>query len=271
VRRRGSHRAESAEQRMKAWLRQYRTPEMVRQAEELPVRRDMVTLLSYVRDHKVVGTQSTGNMPLKAVREVTGHFVEPPTLDMTIGDHTFHLRSEADVWSLYFLHILAVIGGLLDTAPARRWKLTRDGEDFLGLDPLLQVPFLVTVWWYEVNWLVAFPFEGMGEGLPPQFRSATAAHLHAQPVERPIPFEEFADSLIKKTGLRWVAPDPDVGTMLLRSSIEQMVIAILATFGAVEREYRQKPLGEGTIRTLAAFKITPFGKALLDAVAVVSK
>jgi hypothetical protein len=271
VPRRASRRVETARERMKAWLRQYHTPEMVRQAEELPVRRDMVTLLSYVRDHKVVGTQSTGNMPLKAVREVTGHFVEPPTLDTTIGDHTYRLRSEADVWPLYFLHILAVVGGLLDTAPARRWKLTREGENFLSLDPLLQVPFLVTVWWYEVNWLVAFPFEGMGEALPPKFRLATAAHLRAQPVERRVSFEEFADRLIKKTGLRWGAPDPDVATMLLRSSIEQMVIAILARFGAVEREYRQEPLGKGTIRKLAAFKITPFGKALLDAVTVVNK
>ncbi len=76
-----------------AWSRNDITPEMLRQLEELPVRRNMVTLLTYVRDNKVVGTQSTGNMPLQAVREVTARFVVPPVLEQTIGDHTYRLRS----------------------------------------------------------------------------------------------------------------------------------------------------------------------------------
>jgi hypothetical protein len=58
--------------------------------------------------------------------------------------------------------------------------------------------------------------------------------------------------------------------MSLRGSIEQMVIRILADFGAVKREHRAEPLGAGTIRNLAAFEVTPFGVALLDAVAMVS-
>jgi len=49
-----------------------------------------------------------------------------------------------------------------------------------------------------------------------------------------------------------------------------MVIRILADFGAVEREYREEPLGKTTISRLAAFGITPLGKALLDALAMVS-
>jgi len=50
--------------------------EVDRQAEALPLRRDMVTLLAYVRDNRVIGTQSTGNLPLKAVREVTARCQE---------------------------------------------------------------------------------------------------------------------------------------------------------------------------------------------------
>ena len=129
---------ESAERRFSTWLEQYHNAEMVRQAEVLPLRRDMVTLLTFVRDNRVVGTQSTGNMPLKAVREVTARFVTPPELETTIGDHTYKLRSEAHLWPLYFLHILAEVGGLLAIAPARRWRLTREGEKFLGIDPLLK-------------------------------------------------------------------------------------------------------------------------------------
>ena len=250
---------------------QYQDPEMVRQAQDLPLRRDMLTLLTYVRDNKVVGTQSTGNMPLKAVREVTARFANPPQLDTTIGDHIYRLRSEEDVWPLYFLHILAEVGELLAVAPARRWRLTPVGERFLGTDPLIQATSLLTVWWYGVNWLVAYPFEGMGEALPRDFEGVTLARLRALPVNTRIPFEEFADGLIEQTGLAWSAPDSDFAATALRGSIGRMVIHVLARFGAVDREYRDEPLGKGTLSRLVAFEITPFGKALLDAVAMVDE
>jgi hypothetical protein len=171
---------------------------------------------------------------------------------------------------LYLLHILAEVGGLLAIARARRWRLTPQGEQFLGTAPLLQVPFLLTIWWYEVNWLVAYPFAGMGDALPPSFNLDTLARLRSLSVGTLTPFEAFADGLVEETELTWTAPDSRVSAMLLRGSIARMVIAILADFGAVEREYREDPLGEGTISRLDAFAITPFGKALLDAVAIVS-
>ncbi len=270
MQRRISNKVESAERRLSAWLKRYHNTEVVRQAQVLPLRRDMVTLLTFVRDNKVVGTQSTGNMPLKVVREVTTRFVKPPKLETTIGDRTYRLRSEADLWPLYFLHILAEVGGLLAIAPARRWRLTPEGEEFLGTAPLLQVSFLLTVWWYEVNWLVAYPFEGMGDALPPFFNPVTLARLRSLPIGTPISFEEFADGLIEKTGLTWTAPDSSAATMFLRGSIARMVIYVLANFGAVKCEYREEPLGKGTISRLVAFEITPFGKALLDAVAIAS-
>jgi hypothetical protein len=209
-------------------------------------------------------------MPLKAVRTVTARFVEPPLLDTTIGDHTYRLRTESDIWPLHFLHILAEVGGLLEIAPARRWRLTSMGEQLLGIAPLHQVPFLLTIWWYQVNWLIAYPFSGMGDALPSSFSLVTLAHLRSLAIETSIPFEEFADTLIGKAGLTWGAPDSNFATMLLRSSIERMIISILADFGAVEREYQQESLGKGTISRLVAFEITPFGKALLDAVTISS-
>jgi len=261
---------ESAERRFSAWLQQYHNSEMIREAKALPLRQDMITLLTFARDNKVVGTQSTGNMPLKAVREVTARFVKPPQLDHTIGDRTYKLRSEAHVWPLYFLHILAEVGGLLAIAPARRWRLTAEGERFLNLDPLLQVSFLLTVWWYHVNWLVAYSFEGMGEALPSSFNLVTLARLRSLSTGSNISFEEFADGLIEKTGLTWTAKDSSFATRALHGSIARMVIDVLADFDAVKREYRAEPLGKRTTLRLDAFEITPFGKALLDAVAIVS-
>jgi hypothetical protein len=252
-------------------LAQYDSPHIKRQAQDLLLRRNMVTLLTYVRDNKVVGTQSTGNMPLKDVRQVTARFVNPPQLDTTIGDHTYRLRSEEDVWPLYFLHILAEVGELLDIARARRWRLTPAAEKFLGADPFLQSMSLLFVWWYGVNWLIAFPFSGMGEALPPDFEQITLDRLRALPVETRIVFEEFADGLIEQTGLKWSKPESEFATRSLRSSIEQMVIRTLADFGAMESGHREEPLGKGTIQKLDAFQITPLGKALLDAVAMVGE
>jgi len=50
--------AEAAARRLNAWMRQVKSDEVAR-AEALPLRRDMVTLLTYVRDNRVTGTQST--------------------------------------------------------------------------------------------------------------------------------------------------------------------------------------------------------------------
>lgn len=270
MQRRSFGEVESGKRRLRAWLEQYHNAVMIHQAEALPLRRDMVTLLSFVRDNKVVGIQSTGNMPLKAVREVTARFVKPPELDTTIGDRVYRLRSEADLWPLYFLHILAEVGGLLAIAPARRWRLASEGEEFLGMDSLLQVSFLLTVWWHRVNWLVAYPIAGMGDALPSSFERITLAHLRSKPVGTYISFEAFADGLIESTKLTWTAQDSSSATMLLRGSIARMVIYVLAAFGAAECEYREEPLGKGTTSMLDTFEITPFGKALLDAVAIVT-
>ncbi|MFQ5855753.1 MAG: plasmid pRiA4b ORF-3 family protein [Anaerolineae bacterium] len=234
------------------------------QAEALPLRRDMVTVLTYVRDQRVTGTQSTGNFPLKVVREVTAQFVDPPQLETTIGDRTYRLRSEDDVWPLSFLHTLASVGGLLEGGPARRWRLAPVGEKFLAAHPLVQVWILLAVWWKQVNWLIAYPFEGMGESLPPRFEEITLDHLLSSPVDTRIPFEPFADRLIENTGLTWTSRDTTYHRMFLHAAVQRMVIEVMADFEVVEPEYQDKPLGEGTISELVAFQITPFGKRLLE-------
>jgi hypothetical protein len=236
----------------------------MRPAIDLPLRQDMVTLITYVRDNRVTGTQNTGNLPLKAVREVTARFVHPPALETTVGDHTFRVRSEYDVWPLYFLHTLADVGGLLVGGRARRWRFTPEGAHFLVTSPPFQVWILFTVWWERVNWLIAYPFGGMGESLPPRFEEITLAHLLSLSVDTRIPFEPFADRLIQETRLTWTAPSMTYARMLLHGAVRRMVIEILADFGAVEPEYEEKPLGRGTTRELIAFRVTPFGQGLLE-------
>ncbi len=242
--------------------------ELARIAEALPLRRDIETLLTYVRDNKVVGVQNTGNMPLKAVREVTSSFVNPPALESTIGDYTYRMRSETDLWALHFLRIIAEVGRLITVAPARRWRLTAKGAEFLDAEPILQILASLAIWWFEVNWLIAYPYEGMGDDLPPSFNRITLDHLLSQPVLEKIVFKDFADELIEETGLTWTAKDISAAQMFLRGSIARMVIHIIGNFGLVERVYEEEKTGKKTTPMLNAFEITPFGRALLEAMMV---
>jgi hypothetical protein len=159
------------EQLLVAWLRQNQNPKIVRQAKVLPLRRDMETLLTFVRD-------------------------------------------------------------------------------------------------YKVNWLIAYSYTGMGDSLPKFFNLFALDDLLALPAKTRISFEKFADALIEKTGLTWSAPERSIATTALRGSIARMVIHILADFGVMESEYRKEPLGKGTVSRLVAFKITPLGKSLIEAVAI---
>jgi hypothetical protein len=258
---------DSLEQRLQRWMRRHYTIQRVAEAQELPMRQDMVTLLLYVRDHKVTGTKSTGNMPLKAIREVTAQFVDPPILDHTSGNRVYKLRTEDDVWSLQFLHILASVGGLLVTEPGRRWRLTSSAAKYLEADPLLQLSLLLSVWWFRVNWLVAFPVGGIGEYLPSSFSQVTLSRLRAIRTGTEVSFDEFADALIEKTGLTWTAPDMSYARMSLHSTVRRTVIAVLQDFGAVTCTFRENPLVH-TLKDLDKFEITPLGTALLDSLLV---
>ena len=109
----------AAEQLLDAWQNRHQNADTLRHADALPLRRDMETLIMYVRDNKVVGTQAN-NMPMKAVREVAGRFVNPPELEIITSKQVYPHRSEADVWLVYFIRILAEVGGLLKIGAGRR-------------------------------------------------------------------------------------------------------------------------------------------------------
>ena len=250
------------------WLSQM-TPEQLAQAEALPLRRDMLTLLTYLRDNKVTTTQVAAHLPLKAVREITERFVNPPALERQIGGTVYPLRSEKDIWPLYFLHILADGNGLISGGPARRLRLTAAGEQFLMVIPPVQVWSMLSTWWQRVNWLVAFPVIGMGDRLPRGFQSAVLHALLALPVDQPVSFDRFANGLMKTTGYRWSKPDLEQAEFMMRSGIRRIVIDILDDFECVALTYREEPLGAGTIQQLDTFSVTPFGRGLLKAVAEV--
>lgn len=240
------------------------TKDQLAWVDSLAVRRDMVTFLNYLKNNRVVGTQSTGNLPLKAVREICAQFVNPPVFDKKIGDKVYRLRSEDDVRQLFFLHVLANTGALVTGGQARAWEITSEGDAFLNFTDPIQISFMLTVWWHLMDWRMAFSVSGLSQGLPSDFNKITLKHLRELPVGKSISYEPFADQLIKETRFTWPSLDQTFVNNTMRSAIERMVILPLVEFGIIESEYGMKDIGGSKFSKLSQIRLTPFGKGLLE-------
>jgi len=227
------------------------------------MRRDMVTFLSCLNKNRVVGTQSTGNLPLKAVREICAQFVNQPVLDAKIGDQVFKLRSEDDVWPLFFLHMLANTGGLVTGGQARVWKVTPSGNSFLNAPAPIQLGFMLDVWWHYEDWRIAFPVSGLSGGLPSDFNKITLKRLLELPVGKSVSYEPFTDQLINETHFAWPSHDQDVSKVIRHGAIERMVILPLVEFGCLETEHGMEDIGGSKFSKLSKISLTALGKGLL--------
>lgn len=246
-----------------AWLQQLNQKDIAL-IESLAVRRDMVTLLNYIKEKRPLGTQSTGNLQLKAVREVCAQFVSPPVLDEKIGDKVYKLRSEEDVFWLFFLHMLANTGEFVTGGPTRIWKLTRAGEVFLELPAPAQLGNILAVWWHREDWRIAFPVSGLSRGLPRDFRKITLARLLELKVGRTVSYEQFADELIAATHFTWPSKDQTFVQDIMRSVIARLVVYPLSSFGCFEREYKTRNRHGFKSKDLVEIRLTRLGKGLLE-------
>jgi hypothetical protein len=234
--------------------------------EELPLLRDVITLLTYLRDNKVTGTQSTGNLPLKAVHEICAQFVNPPELEQAIGEYVYRVRSEAEVWPLYFRHVLVSVGGLVTGGQGRRWKLTPLGERFLVTPAPVQVWLLLATWWTQTDWSIASPYDFEGRNMPTGFSRLTLKQLLDLPLGEPVSFEQFADRVIEDARMFWSIQHEDSARRILSNIIEHVVIYPLVDFGILLTEYEpHKTLGV-EFRELSTLRITPLGRGLLEAI-----
>ncbi len=245
-----------------AWLHQLSQKDIAL-IESLAVRRDMVTLLKYIKEKRPVGTQSTGNLQLKAVREVCAQFVDPPILDEKIGSRVFKLRSEEHVWPLFFLHRIAATGGLTIGGQARVWRLTQAGEVFLELPAPVQLGVMLAVWWDQEDWTIAWPVSGLSEGLPHDFKKETLARLLELKVGKSISFEQFADELIVFTRLTWSSIDQTYAFDSMRWAVQRMVVDMLEDFGCLECEYKTRTRYGFKSKDLVGIRLTKIGKGLL--------
>ena len=234
-------------------------------ARALALLRNVETFLIYLREHKVSGTASTGNLPLKAVAEVCAGFVDPPYLEMKIGEYLDRVRSEDEVWPLYLVHVLCAVAELVSGGPGRRWRLTTHGEQFLTLPWQARAHLLLLTWWGRINWAIACPFPAFGDELPPDVPPIVLALLRELPAGQPVEFEPFVERLIGKVGWTWAPGEPDYTRRNISADVERMVVQTLSDFGVLSMQCVRETAGRLELSRLDTFSLTAFGRALLDA------
>jgi hypothetical protein len=154
-----------------------------------------------------------------------------------------------------------VTGGL-----GRRWKLTPLGERFLAAPAPLQVWLLLATWWTQTDWAIASPYDFEGRNMPTGYSRLILKQLLELPLGKPASFDRFADQVIEDSRLVWGIQDQVSARRILSNFIECVVIYPLVDFGILLTEYEpHKTLG-AEFRELSTFRITPFGKGLLEAI-----
>jgi hypothetical protein len=249
-------------EKISSWARG-RSEEQTTLAGNIAVRRDMATLLCYFREKRPLGTQSTGNLQLKAVRDVCAQFTDPPELEGIIGGYHYQAHSEAEVWQLYYLHRLAVTGRLVTGGRARTWGLTPTGKAFLNYSAPIQLGMMLSIWWYLEDWTIAFPVDRRDSDVPQSFRKAVLACLLALEAGKWILYEPFADEMALRGGFTVSGADQAFARRTLRTAMKRMVIERLAEFGCLECEYLQKTREDFWPKELVELRLTSFGQELL--------
>jgi hypothetical protein len=185
-------------------------------------------------------------------------------LENQIGERVYSVRSESDVWPLYYCHVLASIGGLIEGGMGRRWLLTPMGSQFLTSTSLQQVWWLVRIWWWRTNWGIAVPYGSDDYYRPEEVPYAALRQLLHQKVGQEQAYEPFADQLIEAANMFWPIESPNLARDILHSVIELMVVKPLEKFGVIKTKYQpHRRLGDKSLE-LAAFEITSFGRWLLE-------
>jgi hypothetical protein len=224
----------------------------------------MVAFLRYLGDQQVTGTSSRGNLPLKHVAAVAAGFVDPPAMEVRFGTLVYPVRSEEEVWPVYFVHMLANGANLISGGPGRRWRLTKRGEQYFSAPADVQVRALLGGWWYQVDWTVALNYNIFGAPLSSWVPQSALHLLLENDAGQRVEYEPFVDRLIEKVGWRWEGEGAGDTSRYIGSSMEHMLVRPLEAMGVLTCECSKDEAGPFAGETLTAFSLTDFGRFLLQ-------
>jgi hypothetical protein len=224
-------------------------------AADLPLRRDMVTLLTYLAKNKVKGTKARGNFPRKHIRAITADFVDPPPLDTVIGDSVWKLQSEDEVQELMRYHLLACIAGLVFGGENLPWELLPQGEVFLSLPAEGQVWYLAHVWFREFNWFYEYEDEGDFETSILKIQIITL--FTSYPVGKDIPIAQVSRDFAAMQGISYTKAELNP----LKYFLQRTVIQPLGTFGIIES--RESNPEDFFFSEITAIRVNELGHQIL--------
>jgi len=245
-----------------AWLRAL-DDQFGAEARSLALRRDMLIFLDYLLVNRVVGTQSTGNLPVKDGETICASLSKPISFQEQVGERLFKIQSCSEVWALQLLHVLTSCAGWAQGGPGRRWKVTDAGVEFQQLPEAAQVWEMCLTWWTKVNWGIAANYGPAS--YPTQYiRPIVLKLLLKIPEDKYLPFEMFADQLMAFFG-----PAPIQATGMdqrrsFHSDVQSIVAEPLRDLGVLVLGSIPHPLLGADYPILMEMKVTPLGREMLQ-------
>jgi hypothetical protein len=240
------------------------TPNELHEFDALPLRKNMLVFLDFLAQNRIIGTSSTGNLPLKAVYAICEKFVPPLELDHTIGDRVFKIHSEDQVWPLVFIHTLAIESNFLFGGQAQIWQVTPAAQQFIKFPAAVQV-FIMFLYWYNGgSWETSYSLSGFSETLPPGFFKVSLNHLFNLSTEADSSYEKFADDVIAQNGLIWTSEDQNYVRSRLHYAIISMAIEPMVDFGVITCTYTEKVTYGFKTKELTGIRLTAIGAKLRD-------
>jgi hypothetical protein len=228
----------------------------------LPLRRDVVSLVTYIKEHKVKGTNSTGNFPRNAVQDIATLLVVPPVMKYEFQDKTIEFKNEWDVRLIYSIHLLAYLAGLIEGSKGQSWSLTSKGEKFLISSSGEQFFILFTTWWFKGDWSdfpVSFQIK---DGFEIQFLDVVHSTLLELSPRESTDYSTFVLRMMELTGLKFSTHDFDSGLSRLKSDFEFAIVEPLESFAVLTTE-RKKNHDMFDYAELSTISLTEIGCKIL--------
>lgn len=229
----------------------------------LRIRKDYVFLISYLRDHKVKGTASTGNLTLKAVHEINAGFVAPQPMIDQLG---YKVRSEDEVPYLAYLHMMAFARSLLHGGQSLNWVVTTDGLDFLRLPPTLQVLDMFTTWLIHMIWELS-DHTGFSQANELQMRRAALQVIAGLPEDGWTDLAQLAEQFAKAVKLK-IMPEMDTRSIpnFKKFTLLRYLLEPLQFFEVIESRTNADPQKQDTIEIRRTRLGTRLLKDLLEVI-----
>ena len=230
--------------------------------KQVPLRKNVLVILKYLKNNRVVGTEGTGNFPVKAVREIYQKFENAPMPTIILKQALQRIRSEDDVEQLAFVHHFAYISKLIDGGKKLPWALTPSGEQFLGYTAVEQTIVLFLFWLLALGLEDKLENEDLSCGVPFDLHFSIIDSLFQQPVGVEMSYTQFWNSWANEHQFLASGIEMDQIETLFQTLITQTIMAPMIEFGAITGSIGNNlPLLNAEVDR-NTFHLTPLGKKL---------